>query len=121
MILFFYSSEASASLFQREWRAMAQVICEVSSGLRESERTAAVTDIFNRRHHLRVEDGFLGVERGRYYLPIGIVGLDESKGLALIELPHESDAGINRLWVRQTDLVGIAETVYPFPVFHTGS
>ena len=56
VILFFCPSETSASVFQEEWRAMAQVICEVSSGLRESERMAAVTDIFNRRHHLRVLD-----------------------------------------------------------------
>jgi hypothetical protein len=90
---------------------MAQVVCQVSSGLRESEKTVAVADVFNRRHHLRVEEGFLGIERGRYYLPIGVVGLDEAKGLALIELPHESDAGISRLWVRQNDLLGIAETV----------
>jgi hypothetical protein len=90
---------------------MAQVICEVSSGLRESEKTVAVKDVFNRRHHLRVEDGFISAEGARHYLPIGIVGLDDAKGLALIELPHESDAGISRLWVRQSDLAGITEPV----------
>jgi hypothetical protein len=91
---------------------MARVICEVSSGLRESERTAAVKDVFNRRHHLRVEEGFIEeAEGGRHYLPIGLVGLDDAKGLALIELPHESDAGISRLWVRQSDLREITETV----------
>ena len=87
---------------------MARVICEVSSGLRESERTVTVKDVFNRRHHLRVEEGFIEVEGGRHYLPIGLVGLDDVKGLALIELPH---AGISRLWVRQSDLREIAETV----------
>ena len=90
---------------------MAQVICEVSSGLRESEKTAAVKDIFNRRHHLRVEDGFIAAEGGRNYLPIGIVGLDDAKGLALIELPHESDSGISRLWVRQSDILRVTEPV----------
>jgi hypothetical protein len=88
---------------------MAQVICEVSSGLRESEKTAAVKDVFNRRHHLRVEEGFIAVEGGRNYLPIGIVGFDDAKGLALIELPHESDAGISRLWVRQSEMARITE------------
>ena len=83
---------------------MAQVICEITPGLRDSEKTASVKDVFNRRLHLRVEDGFITTEGGRHYLPIGIVGVDEAKGLALIELPHESDSGISRLWVRRSDL-----------------
>ena len=74
------------------------------SGLRESEKTVAVkmcsiADTTSRK------DGFIASEEGRDYLPIGIVGLDDAKGLALIELPHQSDAGI----------------FHPFPVFHTGS
>jgi hypothetical protein len=83
---------------------MAQVVCEITPGLRDSEKTASVKDVFNRRLHLRVEDGFVTMEGGRHYLPIGIVGIDEAKGLALIELPHESDSGISRLWVRRSDL-----------------
>jgi hypothetical protein len=58
-----------------------------------------------------VEEGFITAEGGRPYMPIGLVGLDNNKGLALIELPHESDSGISRLWVRQSDLREIAETV----------
>jgi hypothetical protein len=83
---------------------MAQVICEIAPGLRDTEKTASIRDVFNRRLHLRVEDGFVTTEGGRHYLPIGIVGVDEAKGLALIELPHESDSGISRLWVRRSDL-----------------
>jgi hypothetical protein len=90
---------------------MAEVICEVGPGLRDSERTATVKDVFNRRHHLRVEEGFITAEQGRHYLPIGVVGLDHAKGLALIELPHEADGGNNRLWVRRSDLRKIDETV----------
>lgn len=90
---------------------MARVLCEVSPGLRESEKTVIVKDVFNRRHHLRVEDGYLTTDGDRHYLPIGVVGVDDAKGLALIELPHESDSGISRLWVRQSELEGIAETV----------
>lgn len=51
------------------------------------------------------------MEQGWHYLPIGLVGLDDAKGLALIELPHESDSGISRLWVRQSDLREITEPV----------
>jgi len=83
----------------------------VSSGLRESERTAAIRDVFNRKHYLRVEEGFISAEQGRHDLPIGLFGLDDAKGLALIELPHESDSGISRLWVRQSDLQEITEPV----------
>jgi hypothetical protein len=110
VLLFFYSQKRPATPFRRV-KVMAQVICEVSPGLRESEKTVAVKDVFNRCHHLRVEDGFIASEGGRHYLPIGIVGLDDAKGLALIELAHESDAGISRLWVRQSDLLRIAEKV----------
>jgi hypothetical protein len=84
--------------------SMAQILCEVGPGLRDTERTASVKDVFNRRLHLRVEDGFIATEGGRHYLPIGIVGIDDAKDLALIELPHESDSGISRLWVRCSDL-----------------
>ena len=90
---------------------MAEIPCEVRAGLRDSERTVTVKDVFNRRHHLRVEEGFITAEEGRYYMPIGIVGIDHEKGLALVELPHESDGGINRLWVRRSDLRNPAETV----------
>ncbi len=83
---------------------MAEIPCEVGPGLRDSERTVTVKDIFNRRHHLRVEEGFITAEEGRYYMPIGVVGIDHEKALALVELPHESDGGINRLWVRRSDL-----------------
>jgi hypothetical protein len=85
---------------------MAQVICEVSPGLRESERTVAVRDIRGPRHFLRVEAGYLTSVGTDWYLPIGVVGVDEAKQLALIELPHEADSGANRLWVRLSELRG---------------
>lgn len=36
------------------------------------------------------------------YLPIGVVAIDPdpAKKAVLIELPHETDSGVNRLWVR---------------------
>jgi len=83
---------------------MAQVRCEVGAGLRDTERTVSVKDVHGRRQFLRVEAGFLSKVGGRDFLPVGIVGVDESKKMALIELPHESDAGVNRLWVRLDEL-----------------
>jgi hypothetical protein len=90
---------------------MAQVRCEVGPGLRDGETTAVVKDVLNRRHHLRVDAGYISSEGGNSYLPIGIVGIDAAKQLALIELPHESDSGISRLWVRQADLKEVTEAV----------
>jgi len=83
---------------------MAQVICEVSAGLRDSERTVAIRDVHGRKQFLRVEEGFLAPVDSQWYLPVGVVGIDEAKKLALIELPHEADSGVNRLWVRLADL-----------------
>jgi len=83
---------------------MWEVLCEVSAGLRPSERTVAVPDVYGNRHHLRVEEGFIAEVEGKPYIPVGLIGVDEAKQLALVELPHESDAGINRLWVWQANL-----------------
>ncbi len=62
-------------------------------------------------HHLRVEEGFITTEGERHYLPIGVVGIDYDKGLALVEFPHESDAGISRLWVRRSEFRELTGTV----------
>lgn len=78
---------------------MWEALCEVGPGLRPSERTVAVPDVYGNKHHLRVEAGFIGEVDGRHYLPVGLIGVDEARKLALVELPHESDGGANRLWV----------------------
>lgn len=90
---------------------MARVVCETTPGLRDSERTVAIRDVQGRRQFLRVEAGFLVAERGRTYLPVGLVGVDEAQRVALVELPHESDAGVNRLWVGLDDVEGLREPV----------
>jgi len=88
---------------------MVQVLCEVTPGMRQTERTVSIQDIRGRKHFLRVEEDFIGYESGSAYLPIGVVGIDERKQLVLIELPHESDSGTNRLWVRMDQTEGITE------------
>ncbi|MDG3005159.1 hypothetical protein [Paludisphaera mucosa] len=87
---------------------MWEVLCEVSAGLRPTERTVAVPDVYGNRHHLRVEEGFIAEIGGKSYIPVGMIGVDEAKKLALVELPHESDGGANRLWVWQANLHRIA-------------
>lgn len=91
---------------------MAQVICEVTPGIRdEAEKTVAVRDVHGRKVFLRVEEDYLSKERGVNFLPVGIVGFDNQRELALIELPHESDSGVNRLWVNVRDLHEVGEPV----------
>jgi hypothetical protein len=91
---------------------MALVVCDqVSSGLRESERSVAVKDVYGRRQFLRVEADFLTPgQGGRQYITVGVVHVDPRTKVVLIELPHESDAGVNRLWVRPKDLLEPIET-----------
>jgi hypothetical protein len=83
---------------------MAQLACDISPGLRDSEKTVVVHDVFGRKQFLRVEDGFVASANARWYLPVGIVGIDEAQKLALVELPHEADSGVSRMWVRLSEM-----------------
>jgi hypothetical protein len=83
---------------------MAEVSCEVSEGLRPSEATVAVRDVYGRQQFLRVERDFLAADNGRWLLPVGVVFDDRSSPSVLVELPHEADSGANRLWVPRENL-----------------
>lgn len=84
---------------------MSKVRCEsVSEGLRSSEAVASVRDHSGRMHYIRVERDFLSLEQGEQYLPIGVVHVDPRTNFVLIELPHESETGANRLWIKQDQL-----------------
>jgi hypothetical protein len=91
----------------REVRIMppALVVCEVSPGLRDSERTAGVKDVNGNRQFLRVPERFLTQRDGKFFLPVGTVLQDPKTKAVLIELPHEADSGANRLWVWPGDLL----------------
>jgi hypothetical protein len=78
---------------------MAYVKCRVSEGLRPSEATVGVSDLDGSTAFLRVERYFLRQFGSEYYLPIGVVHEDRESGAFLIELPHEADSGVNRVWV----------------------
>jgi hypothetical protein len=84
---------------------MAQVRCEVSDGLRPAEATVAVVDVHDRRQFLRVERDFLTAVAGQWFLPVGVAHDDRHQPWVLIELPHEADSGVNRLWVRRENLL----------------
>ena len=78
---------------------MYYVECEVTGGLRESEVTVSIEDVNGARAFLRVEREFIHQPNGQAYLPIGLIHVDQQADRALIELPHEADSGVNRLWV----------------------
>ena len=75
----------------------------VAPGLRETERTAVVTDAYGIPDYLRVEQGFLSVRGGVHFLPVSLI--DRSNGLVLLEYPQESERGNNRAWVRADALL----------------
>jgi hypothetical protein len=91
---------------------MALVVCdEIGPGMRPSERTVAVKDVYGRREFLRADADFLTPGTGgRHYITVGLVHVDPKSQAVLIELPHEAYSGANRLWVRPQDLLDPVET-----------
>ncbi len=79
---------------------MAEVLCEVSEGLRKSEATVKLTTYDGRPEFMPVDRGFLSQENGRYYLSVGLVHISHEKEAALVSLPVEADSGAHRVWVR---------------------
>ncbi len=75
------------------------VLCEISPGLRPSERTVAVTSVQGRREYLRIEASYLLQEGEHAYLPVGFIYEHPETNSALIELPLEADSGARRLFV----------------------
>ena len=85
---------------------MPALLCtRVGPGMRDSERTVEVKDIFGQRDFLRVPLGYLVHEDDRYYVPVGLVQDEPAQQLALIEFPQEGECGGWRMWVRKADLL----------------
>ena len=80
---------------------MPTVRCDVSEGLRDSDRTVGVRGVDGGTAYLRVRRDFLSHEGTDAYLPVGVVMRDGDR--VLIELPEEADNGANRVWVAASD------------------
>ena len=78
---------------------MAQVICEVSEGLRKSEATVKLVTFEGRPEFLPVDRGMLSTEGDRHFLSVPIIHISQEKKAALIALPVEADSGAHRVWV----------------------
>jgi hypothetical protein len=110
------SSGTQWLLFPRFWSAkegfpiMAKIRCiGVSDGLRPSEIVAKFADYNDRKHFIRVEQDFVDQEQGSTFLPVGIIHVNPKAKAVLVELPHEAETGINRLWVKEDQVVELVE------------
>jgi hypothetical protein len=83
---------------------MAQIACKVSDGLRPAEVTVMVEDIHGHPEFFPADREFLMREGTNYYLPVGLIFVDDAKKAALVSLPYEADSGANRLWVKLDNL-----------------
>ena len=83
---------------------MAQVLCEVSEGLRQSEATVKLLAYDGHPEFLPVDRGLLSEESGQHYLSVGLVHISQEKRAALISLPVEADSGAHRVWVKLDSL-----------------
>jgi hypothetical protein len=78
---------------------MAQVICEVSEGLRKSEATVKLVTFDGRPEFLPVDRGLLSTEGDMHFLSVPVIYISQEKKVALIALPVEADSGAHRVWV----------------------
>jgi hypothetical protein len=89
---------------------MIKVLCEqVSPGLRQADAIITLLDIQGRRHFLQIEKDLLVRQNGHSFLPVAVVHRDVTTGAFLIELPHEAETGVNRLWVSGDKILDAAE------------
>jgi hypothetical protein len=79
---------------------MAQVVCEVSEGLRKAEATVKLVTFDGRPEFLPVDRGLVTIEGDRSYLSVGLVHVSNDQQAALVSLPVEADSGAHRVWVR---------------------
>jgi hypothetical protein len=78
---------------------MAQVLCEVSDGLRKSEATVKLITFDGRPEFLPVDRGLLSAEGDKHFLSVPIIHISPEKKAALIALPVEADSGAHRVRV----------------------
>ena len=91
---------------------MIKILCEqVSPGLREADAILTFLDFHGRRHFLQIEKDLLVRHNGHSYLSVGFVQRDAPTGAFLIELPHEAETGVNRLWVSAEKVLDAGEVL----------
>jgi hypothetical protein len=76
-----------------------EIECSITPGIREDEWSVRIPDENGKRQNLRVNKSLVSERSDMHYLAIGVVDLDYKRKRALVELPHEADSGVNRLWI----------------------
>ncbi len=71
---------------------MAQVVCEVSEGLWQSEATVKLITFDGRPESLPVDRGLLSSEGNEHFLSVPIIHINREKQAAHIALPVEADS-----------------------------
>jgi hypothetical protein len=72
---------------------MAQVLCDVSEGLKQSEATVKLTSYYGQPEYIPVDRGLLSEDGGRHYLSVGLIYISRERNAALVALPVEADQG----------------------------
>ncbi len=87
---------------------MLMIRCQaITEGMRSDEKTITLLDANGKKEFLRLEPDYLVEKDGETWLPVAVLREDNSKGVYLIEFPHESEGGTNRIWVRASDTMSI--------------
>jgi len=83
---------------------MAQVLCEVSEGLRQSEATVKLTSYDGRPEYIPADRGLLSQDNGKYYMSVDLIHISHEQKAAFVALPVEADSGAHRRWVNPAHL-----------------
>jgi hypothetical protein len=75
-----------------------EIECEAEPGDADWEVVVGVKDEKGWEQFLSVSKGMVARVDGKNYLPVGIIQVDHPHRRVLVELPHEADNGVNRLW-----------------------
>ena len=79
---------------------MASILCErVAKGLRPSAVIVVFRDYRGKKHYFSCERDFLDKIGDNFYLPVGVVHVDPKTKAVLVELEHEAETGVNRVWI----------------------
>lgn len=94
---------------------MVKLRCDdVAPGMRSADVILTLVDYHGRRHYLQIEHDLLLRQNGETYVAVGFVHKDAETGAVLVELPHEAETGVNRLWTTADRLLDRGD-VAPLP------
>lgn len=82
-----------------------------TQGLRSDERTVVLHDAQGKKEFLRLDLVYLYKRGSEDFLPVTVLHEDRDKDVILIELPHESEGGTSRLWIKRSNTIIHKESI----------